>query len=45
MLKASTTVTVRPYGYSNIETAEIYADYAPDPNRGAAWAPTAFPDA
>lgn len=30
-------------GHSNIETTEIYADYAPDPNREAAWAAAAFP--
>jgi integrase len=30
-------------GHSNIQTTEIYADYAPDPNREAAWAAAAFP--
>jgi integrase len=30
-------------GHSNIKTTEIYADYAPDPNREAAWAAEAFP--
>lgn len=31
-------------GHSDIATTEIYADYAPDPNREAAWAAAAFPD-
>jgi integrase len=31
-------------GHSNFETTEIYADYAPDPNREAAWAAAAFPE-
>ena len=30
-------------GHSNIETTKIYADYAPDPNREAAWAAATFP--
>jgi integrase len=45
---ASTGVSMRALqalmGHPSIETTEIYADYAPDPDREAAGAAPAFPD-